>query len=158
MNRPTWLRCPWVSREWADILEARLERLYEERDTALAARDTAVFNRQQVLDQLAEADAANRKLHDASLTLSQQLFDAKVENNALNRRVVDAENRARKAQVSRPAAAIVSDELPPDGAPATRDETVDQELRRSRDHARALDRRLSEVTAANARCRCGGAA
>ena len=34
MNRPSWLRCPWVSREWADTLAKRVERREQQRDAA----------------------------------------------------------------------------------------------------------------------------
>jgi hypothetical protein len=45
-----------VSREWADTLAERVERIRDERDEAYKQRDTAVFNRKQVLRQYAELD------------------------------------------------------------------------------------------------------
>lgn len=73
MKRPSWLRWPCVSAEWADNLTAQNERLRDERDDAYKARDTAVFNRTQVLRQLAEADAANRRLAGRNLELAVRL-------------------------------------------------------------------------------------
>lgn len=72
MRRPSWLRWP-VSAEWADTLTAQNERLRDERDDAYKARDTAVFNRAQVLRQLAEADAANKRLAGRNLELAVRL-------------------------------------------------------------------------------------
>lgn len=34
MKRPSWLRCPLVSREWADTLQARVVQREEQRDAA----------------------------------------------------------------------------------------------------------------------------
>lgn len=72
MKRPSWLRWP-VSAEWADNLTAQNERLRDERDDAYEARNIAVFNRTQVLRQLAEADAANRRLAGRNLELGVRL-------------------------------------------------------------------------------------
>lgn len=73
MRRPAWLRWPWVSAEWADTLQERVDRLRNERDEALGQRDTAVFNREQILRQLAEADATNRRVHDRNLELGRRI-------------------------------------------------------------------------------------
>jgi chromosome segregation ATPase len=72
----------------------------------------------------------------------------------LRRQLSDAHERARKAE----ALVAMASERPIDGAPAQRDESLAAELRRARDHARALDRRLAEVTAANHACTCQTAA
>jgi chromosome segregation ATPase len=54
-------------------LRAEIERLRKQRDDALSGQSTAVFNREQVIRQLAEADAANRRLHGRNLELGQRL-------------------------------------------------------------------------------------
>lgn len=59
MRRPSWLRWPWVSAEWADTLQARADRLESERD--------------DVYDRLADATTANRRVHDRNLELSRRL-------------------------------------------------------------------------------------
>lgn len=76
MRRPSWFRCPWVSREWADTLAVRVEEREEERDAALAEvdvlkcrvlategrHDAAEGKRRQLARWLAEAEATNRRL------------------------------------------------------------------------------------------------
>lgn len=54
-------------------LEEYVDRLRAERDTARAGQATAEFNREQILRQLAEADAANRRLTGRTQRLSEQL-------------------------------------------------------------------------------------
>lgn len=54
-------------------LEEYVDRLRAERDTARAGQATAEFNREQILRQLAEADAANRRLHGRNLELGRQV-------------------------------------------------------------------------------------
>ncbi|MEV6504857.1 hypothetical protein AB0M61_01890 [Streptomyces sp. NPDC051642] len=68
---------PFVSRRRAagDLADARVEadRLRTQRDKALAERDTATYNRAQVLRQLADADATNRRLMGRNLELGRRL-------------------------------------------------------------------------------------
>jgi hypothetical protein len=54
-------------------LRAENARLRAERDQFEEERNTAVFNRQQVLGQLASADTANRRLADRNLELGRRL-------------------------------------------------------------------------------------
>lgn len=68
----------------------------------------------------------------------------------LRRQLSDANERARKAETL----AAMATERPIDGAPAHRDESLAGQLRRARNHARALDQRLAELTAANHACTC----
>lgn len=101
MRRPAWLRWPWVSAEWADTLQERVDRLRNERDEALGQRDTAVFNRQQIGGQLAEADATNRRVHDRNLELGRrisQLTESDPEYTAqLERQVAELQQRLAEA-------------------------------------------------------------
>lgn len=85
MKRPSWLRWP-VSAEWADNLTAQNERLRNERDDAYKARDTAVFNRQQILGQYAELDEkytgvciANTRLTEDLTEVREQLAEARAQ-------------------------------------------------------------------------------
>lgn len=68
----------------------------------------------------------------------------------MRRQLNDVSERVRKAE----AVAVMATERPIDGAPARRDTSSAAELRRAKDHARALDQRLAELTAANQRCTC----
>jgi signal transduction histidine kinase len=52
---------------------AEADRLRDERDEALDQRAVAVRNREQILRQLAEADATNRRVHDRNLELGRRL-------------------------------------------------------------------------------------
>ncbi|WP_158073017.1 hypothetical protein, partial [Streptomyces kebangsaanensis] len=54
-------------------LEEYITRLRAERDKARAERDTAVYNRQQIGRQLAEADAANKRLAGRNSVLQERL-------------------------------------------------------------------------------------
>jgi hypothetical protein len=54
-------------------LRAEAERLRGERDKALAAEATAVYNREQILHQLASADAANRRLYGRNVELGDRI-------------------------------------------------------------------------------------
>lgn len=81
--------------------------------------------------------------------LQQQLTVTRTNLVASQARVAELHEELRKAEAA-------ADPRPPEGGarrPGRRDD-----LRAARDHAAALDRRLSEVTAANANCTCGGAA
>lgn len=49
------------------------ERARTQRDNLREARDTAVYNREQILRQLAAADTANRRLHGRNLELGRRL-------------------------------------------------------------------------------------
>lgn len=62
-------------RHRAELAAARIEidRLRDQRDEALTQRDTAVFNREQILRQLAEADATNRRLNGRNLELGKRI-------------------------------------------------------------------------------------
>ena len=68
---------PFVSRRRAadDLAAVKAEagRLRGERDAARAERDTATYNRSQVLRQLANADATNRRLMGRNLELGRRL-------------------------------------------------------------------------------------
>jgi hypothetical protein len=55
-----------------EVLDENI-RLRAERDTARQERDTAVVNRRQVVQQNAELDAANRRLHDRNLELGRRI-------------------------------------------------------------------------------------
>jgi chromosome segregation ATPase len=58
-------------------LNAYVDRLREQRDKALAERDTATYNREQIIRQFADADAdadaANRRLMGRNLELGRRL-------------------------------------------------------------------------------------
>lgn len=54
-------------------LRADVDRLRGERDAAVAERETAVFNRKQILDQLAAADGANRRLYGRNVELGDRI-------------------------------------------------------------------------------------
>ncbi|MFD5709541.1 hypothetical protein ACFWHW_03950 [Streptomyces pharetrae] len=69
---------------------------------------------------------------------------------SLRAQLSEAEARARRAE----ALLATTTERPIDGAPSRRDESLAGQLRRSRDHARALDQRLAELTTANHACTC----
>lgn len=58
-----------------ELAAARAEtgRVRAQRDNALALRDTAEFNREQVLRQLAGQEAANVRLHGRNLELGRQI-------------------------------------------------------------------------------------
>jgi hypothetical protein len=81
----------------AELADARAEtnRQRERAETAEGARATAEYNREQVLRQLAEAGAANRRLYDRNLELGRRLASASDPQYAarLERRV----DRLRKA-------------------------------------------------------------
>lgn len=68
----------------------------------------------------------------------------------LRTRLITTEDRAKRAE----SLLATVTERPIDGAPAQRDESLAGQLRRAQDHARALDRQLAEVTAANHACTC----
>ncbi|MFJ8538114.1 hypothetical protein [Streptomyces sp. NPDC093591] len=53
--------------------KAETDRQRERAEKAVKAEATAKFNRQQALDQLAAADAANRRLHGRNLELGQRI-------------------------------------------------------------------------------------
>lgn len=82
-------------------------------------------------------------------TLQQQLTVTRTNLVASQARVAELHEELRKAEAT-------ADPRPPEGG--ARHPRPSSELRAARDHAAALDRRLSEVTAANANCTCGGAA
>ncbi|MDX3575927.1 hypothetical protein [Streptomyces sp. FL07-04A] len=71
------MRVPFVSRRRYDddLAAARAEaaRLREQRDTARNDEETARFNRERILHQLAAADAANRRLSGRNLELGARL-------------------------------------------------------------------------------------
>ena len=54
-------------------VKAEADRLRAERDATVSKLATAVYNREQVLRQNAEQDAANRRLHGRILELSRRL-------------------------------------------------------------------------------------
>lgn len=91
-------------REIAELNEY-IDRLRAQRDRFERERDTAVYNRGQVLRQLAEADAANRRMQGRNIALGQrisQLSEADPEYAAaLERRV------ARLLKVAARLAAVV---------------------------------------------------
>lgn len=62
-------------RHTAELAAARAvsDRLRRERDTARSAQQTAEFNREQILRQLAEATTANRRLHGRNLELGRRV-------------------------------------------------------------------------------------
>lgn len=84
MKRPSWLRCPLVSREWADTLQARIERREQERDAALtqvaelkqrvldteARHDEAEEERRQLARWLADEKTSNRRLTEELAAVS----------------------------------------------------------------------------------------
>ena len=76
MKRPSWFRCPWVSREWADTLQAQVERREQERDAALKEIDGL---RRRVLDTEARHDEAEGKRRQ----LARWLADEKTTNKHL---------------------------------------------------------------------------
>ncbi|MDX3398398.1 hypothetical protein [Streptomyces sp. ME01-18h] len=80
--------------------------------------------------------------------LQQQLGATRTNLVGAQARVAELHEQLRKAEAA-------ADPRPPEGGaryPGRRDE-----LRAARDHAAALDRRLSDVTEANANCKCGAA-
>ncbi|MFJ6073648.1 hypothetical protein ACIQFU_22875 [Streptomyces sp. NPDC093065] len=87
---------------------------------------------------------------DRRISILQQQLDATRTNLVASQaRVAELHEELRKAEAA-------ADPRPPEGG--ARHPRPSSELRAARDHAKALDRRLSEVTAANANCKCGGAA
>ncbi|MEU2443513.1 hypothetical protein ABZ588_08335 [Streptomyces althioticus] len=63
-------------RRYEDELAAAKHEIRRQRERAEAAEEkasTAEFNREQILRQLAEADAANRRLHGRNLELGKQV-------------------------------------------------------------------------------------
>ncbi|MDX3243497.1 hypothetical protein [Streptomyces sp. ME18-1-4] len=56
MKRPSWLRWPCVSAEWADTLQARVERRETERDEALDAKKAAQFAARTAAEKFVDAD------------------------------------------------------------------------------------------------------
>jgi hypothetical protein len=71
------MKPPFVSRRRydTDLEAARAEagRLREQRNTAVRDEETARFNRERILHQLADADAANRRLSGRNLELGARL-------------------------------------------------------------------------------------
>ncbi|MEU7399962.1 hypothetical protein [Streptomyces sp. NPDC044948] len=148
-------------RSYNDALRERCETAEENERTERVARRT-------ITRQHAELDGANRRLAGRNAELTRRLDDTtegvyvtRLENRlqALARgtarwmtavwaRVAELHEQLRKAEAA-------ADPRPPEGGaryPGRRDE-----LRAARDHAAALDRRLSDVTEANANCKCGAA-
>jgi chromosome segregation ATPase len=65
-----------TARRHDDELAAAKSEIRRQRERAEAAEErarTAEFNREQILRQLAEADAANRRLHDRNLELGRRV-------------------------------------------------------------------------------------
>ncbi|ELP67633.1 hypothetical protein STRTUCAR8_08628 [Streptomyces turgidiscabies Car8] len=58
-----------------DAVKADRERIRGERTQFAKDRDTARFNREQILRQLAEADATNRRVHDRNLELGRRISE-----------------------------------------------------------------------------------
>lgn len=98
-----------------DAVNADRERIRGERTQFTKDRDTARFNREQILRQLAEADADNRRLHGRNLELGKRLsalsesdpeYTAQLESQVaeLQQRLADAaqdgewRGRARRAE------------------------------------------------------------
>lgn len=165
-------------------LKARLERLRAERDTARQERDTATYNRSQVLRQLAETDAANRRLNGHNRALLERLKQR--EDYAEAEYAVQLERRLERLTrgtarwmaalwAERTESARLARQLDRadrrvrdltyeirsagrhvDGG-SVRPLTPSQELQQARAHARALEERLAELQAINMRCTCGGA-
>ena len=67
------MKWPFVSRRRVDDLAAQHQYTVEQFAKASKARDTAEFNRGQALRQLAEAEAANRRLAGRNLELGVRL-------------------------------------------------------------------------------------
>lgn len=61
-----------LRREVADA-KAETDRQRERAENAEKSQATAEFNREQILRQLAEADSANRRLHDRTLELGRRI-------------------------------------------------------------------------------------
>lgn len=100
MRRPSWLRWP-VSAEWADTLTEQNERLRDERDDAYKARDTAVFNRQQVLGQYAELDEKYTGVCIVNRCLTEDLAAAREELAELRAQSSDSAAAHWSAQARR---------------------------------------------------------
>ena len=66
----TW---PFVPRTQHDAVLADRERIRGERNQFKQDRDTARYNREQALRQLAEADANNRRVHERNLELGRRI-------------------------------------------------------------------------------------
>lgn len=115
-------------------LHAQINQLRAERDQAREERDSFRATARTVTRQYAESDAAHMKL-------ARQASRATTALASTTRRLQDLRdaNRPIDGGTSRPA--------PPSA-----------ELRQARAHARALEERLAELTAANQHCQCGGAA
>lgn len=172
-----------LHREITD-LKARINQLRAERDTARQERDTAAYTRAQVLRQLAEADAANRRLAGRNAELTRRLeqhddyaeaayameLERRLERLARGTARWMAALWAERTESSRLARQLdradrrvrdLTYEIRGVGrhvdGGSVRPLTPSQELQRARAHARALEERLAELQAINMRCTCGGA-
>jgi chromosome segregation ATPase len=94
------------------------------------------------------------KLRSQAPNLARQIDQAKGLISELRERLAATQERARKAEALLESHALVHGERPIEGG--SRRPQPPGELLQSRAHARALDRRLAEVTAANQQCTCGG--
>lgn len=56
MKLPSWLRWPWVSREWADTLAERVDLREEQRDKALDEKKAAQFAARTAAEKFVDAD------------------------------------------------------------------------------------------------------
>jgi chromosome segregation ATPase len=154
--------------------KAEADRQRDHAERAEGRATTAEYNRSQALHQLAEADAANRRLHDRNLELGRRnskLTEADPEYAAtLEQRVTDltaqldesttkVKNLRSQLFAWEARARTVDPEQawlarPVDGAPERRDESAEARVRRAQEHSSALAGRLAELTVANQKCTC----
>jgi len=105
MKRPSWLRWPCVSAEWADTLQARVARREAERDEALAEidalkrrvlatearHDEAEDKRRRLARWLADEKAANKRL-------GEELAAVSIVNTRLTEDLTEAREELAEAQ------------------------------------------------------------
>ncbi|CAM5591744.1 hypothetical protein [Streptomyces purpurascens] len=128
-------------------LDGRVKELTHRLEKAVDGGDASyVAQLERRLERLARAVLALRTRASSD---TRQIDQAKRLHDELR-------ERARKAEALLETHALVHGERPIEGGPGRPQPSA--ELRQARDHARALDERLAEVTAANQRCTCGGAA